>query len=562
MKNIPEDSTVEIYINTVDSTGAPVAPSSAFTTSDFAIHKDGSATEKTTANGLTVTSPFDAKTGLHLLSIDTSIDTGDGGFWTAGGRYAVRFNTAKTVDSISIDGRMSPNGEFFVDVPIASDLKKIQTDAQSATDLKDFADAGYDPATNKVEGVKLVDTTVANTDMVSYGARFDTIDTDIAALPTVAQLNARTILSASYFDPATDVVNVNKILGTLLTETSAGDLASSLSFFFDVNPVTTKTVDNVGSGGGDATEAKQDTILANLAIVDGVVDTILIDTNDLQTNQGDWLTATGFSTFNPTTDAVANVTLVATTATNTDKVSATDIRSALGMASADLDTQLDALPTASEINTEVDTALSDIGLDHLLSTSVTGTDVANNSIFAQLVSASATADWDDVGIYLVASGSWTRHAQHPLGMQAASYVFKVTNGTAYTDTYWQTVNLTSTVYGSEDIEYFQISPHSNGLIQATDQATVIFDMWKTHDWEVILAANRTLSIINEGKGNILRVKLTQDATGSRTVTWWSGISWAGGSVPTLTTTVNKSDWFGFINTGAGTYDGFVIGQNI
>ena len=37
--------------------------------------------------------------------------------------------------------------------------------AQSATDLKDFADAGYDPATNKVQGVVLVDTTTTNTDM-------------------------------------------------------------------------------------------------------------------------------------------------------------------------------------------------------------------------------------------------------------------------------------------------------------------------------------------------------------------------------------------------------------
>lgn len=38
--------------------------------------------------------------------------------------------------------------------------------SQSATDLKDFADAGYDPGTNKVQGVVLVDTTTTNTDMV------------------------------------------------------------------------------------------------------------------------------------------------------------------------------------------------------------------------------------------------------------------------------------------------------------------------------------------------------------------------------------------------------------
>jgi hypothetical protein len=40
-----------------------------------------------------------------------------------------------------------------------------------------------------------------------------------------------------------------------------------------------------GGGGGDATEAKQDTIIAALAVVDGNVDSILADTNELQ---GDW----------------------------------------------------------------------------------------------------------------------------------------------------------------------------------------------------------------------------------------------------------------------------------
>jgi len=45
------------------------------------------------------------------------------------------------------------------------DLVQIGGDAQSATDLKDFADAGYDPATNKVQGVVLVDTCTTNADM-------------------------------------------------------------------------------------------------------------------------------------------------------------------------------------------------------------------------------------------------------------------------------------------------------------------------------------------------------------------------------------------------------------
>lgn len=48
---------------------------------------------------------------------------------------------------------------------IDANLVQIGGDAQSMTDLKDFADAGYDPATNKVQGVVLVDTTTTNTDM-------------------------------------------------------------------------------------------------------------------------------------------------------------------------------------------------------------------------------------------------------------------------------------------------------------------------------------------------------------------------------------------------------------
>lgn len=45
------------------------------------------------------------------------------------------------------------------------DMLQIGGDSQSGTDLKDFADAGYDPATNKVQGVVLTDTCTTNTDM-------------------------------------------------------------------------------------------------------------------------------------------------------------------------------------------------------------------------------------------------------------------------------------------------------------------------------------------------------------------------------------------------------------
>ena len=99
-------STVSIDLTTHDSTGALVAPSSAFASdgSDFRIYKDGSAAQKTTQNGITVTSPFDSITGKHLIEIDTSNSTGDSGFWAAGSEYRVEINSAKTISSIVQSG--------------------------------------------------------------------------------------------------------------------------------------------------------------------------------------------------------------------------------------------------------------------------------------------------------------------------------------------------------------------------------------------------------------------------------------------------------------------------
>jgi hypothetical protein len=91
----PEDfTTVAIYFTTHDVTGAPVAPLTGYEAADVTIYKNGSATQKTSTNGVTMTSPFDSITGLHCVVIDTSNDTGDSGFWTTGGGgvYSVILN--------------------------------------------------------------------------------------------------------------------------------------------------------------------------------------------------------------------------------------------------------------------------------------------------------------------------------------------------------------------------------------------------------------------------------------------------------------------------------------
>mgnify|MGYP003630623133 CR=1 FL=1 len=98
-------------------------------------------------------------------------------------------------------------------------------------DVKISALNDFDPSTDTVANVTLVATTTTNTDMKG------TDGANTVVPPSVAQFNARSIVSADYF---------------LVTDYTAPDNVSITS--------------------------------------------ILADTNELQLNQGDWLTATGFST--------------------------------------------------------------------------------------------------------------------------------------------------------------------------------------------------------------------------------------------------------------------------
>jgi len=87
---------------------------------------------------------------------------------------------------------------------------------QSATDLKDFADAGYDHATNKVQGVVLVDTTTTNTDMVGTTG----VDTGThAALVNLIwnELTAEARTAASYGQLLKD--NIDAVLSAIETDT-------------------------------------------------------------------------------------------------------------------------------------------------------------------------------------------------------------------------------------------------------------------------------------------------------------------------------------------------------
>ena len=107
----------------------------------------------------------------------------------------------------------------------------------------------------------------------------------------------------------------------------------------------------------------------------------------------------------------------------------------------------------------------------------------------------------------------------------------------------------------------KIQTHYGDITTDADAATITFDMSATYKHQVQLGGNRTLAVSNDSVGQNMLLILQQDNAGSRTVTWWSGILWANGTTPTLTTTGNKRDVFSFLKIGSGSYLGFVVGQN-
>lgn len=76
------------------------------------------------------------------------------------------------------------------------------------------------------------------------------------------------------------------------------------------------------------------------------------------------------------------------------------------------------------------------------------------------------------------------------------------------------------------------------------------------------AGNIAVALSSDTSNQIFYVSITQDGVGSRAVTWFTTIKWAGGTAPTLTTGASKRDTFIFVRTGSGTYDGFIVGQNV
>jgi hypothetical protein len=129
------------------------------------------------------------------------------------------------------------------------DVTRLGGVAQSATDLKDFADTGYDPSTHKVAGVVLTDTCTTNTDMRG---------TNSAALASVCTETRLAELDAANLPKTTDDTLSDVVTAAAYIDTEVADILA------DTNEIQAELAD------GGRTDLLIDSIISAIAALENI----------------------------------------------------------------------------------------------------------------------------------------------------------------------------------------------------------------------------------------------------------------------------------------------------
>lgn len=115
-------------------------------------------------------------------------------------------------------------------------------------------------------------------------------------------------------------------------------------------------------------------------------------------------------------------------------------------------------------------------------------------------------------------------------------------------------------------KFSNILGYENVSTNASATGAVTVDLETATIFQHTLTGAVTYTFSNppsSGTGFSFVIKVTQDATGSRTITWPSSVDWESGIAPTLSTGNGDVDVFAFFTTDGGTtYYGFVAGQDM
>lgn len=182
--DFPEDfTTVTCMFTTHAATGATVAPNSAFEAADVLIYKNGNAAQKTTTNGVTMSSPFDSIVGLHCVVIDTSNDTGDGGFWVAGAQYTLVLSPDETIDGMTTAKVIGTFG-----IELSEVLRPTTAGRQVDIDASGGVEVGSFQANAITAAAIAADVTTELQAGLATAAALSTAQASIDDLPTNAEL--------------------------------------------------------------------------------------------------------------------------------------------------------------------------------------------------------------------------------------------------------------------------------------------------------------------------------------------------------------------------------------
>lgn len=143
---------------------------------------------------------------------------------------------------------------------------------------------------------------------------------------------------------------------------------------------------------------------------------------------------------------------------------------------------------------------------------------------------------------------------------------------------WHDFPTTDTPINSAALEHIEAgiaasTEQANAALAATQSETVnavaasgaaqtLPDVDSATIHRIVLSANCTLTFPTAAAGKSFTLALVQDATGGRTVTWPAGLSWPGGTAPTLTTAAGKTDLLTFLCVDGTNWLGFTAGQNL
>ena len=300
------DATVYQMFTTRSIAGVPTALAG---TPVVSAYENDSATQIT--DGITLGVDHDGVTGLNLLTIAATTANG----FESGKDYNLVITTG-TVDSVSAVGEVV--GAFSIGRSAAAVDLANATDGLGA--LKTLIDAlnDFDPSATNVSvgsiAANAINAASINAGAITSGkfAAGAITATSIAA----SALNGKgnwNIGKTGYTLTQAFPANFSTLAITASTgRVTAGTVIDKAGYSISGTLTTLDGLNNLSAADVNAQcdTAISDAALAtaaSLATVDSNVDAILVDTNELQTNQGDWATATGFATAADLVTVDANV---------------------------------------------------------------------------------------------------------------------------------------------------------------------------------------------------------------------------------------------------------------